>query len=76
MLRSNLCDFSEAYILLKGTITVVRRWADVATTAADRNDKQVIFKNCAPLTNCISKINNALVENTKDLDILISYIMQ
>ena len=68
MLRSSLCDNNDAYILVKGTITVNN------TAAADANanniDKKVIFKNCAPFTNCISKINNTQIENAKDIDIV------
>ena len=56
MLRSSLCDSSNAYILFKGNITVNRPDADDA--AANNTNKKVIFKNYAPFTNCISKINN------------------
>ena len=56
MLRSSLCDYSDAYILVKGNITVNNTAADGA--AANNTNKKVIFKNCAPFTNCISKINN------------------
>ena len=52
MLRSSLCDHSNAYILVKGNITVNN------TAAANNTGKKVIFKNCAPFINCISKINN------------------
>ena len=55
MLRSSLCDYSDAYILVKGNITVNNTAADGA--AANNTNKKVIFKNCAPFTNCISKIN-------------------
>ena len=56
MLRSSLCDYSDAYILVKVTITV----NNTAAADADGNNtcKKVIFKNCAPFTDCISKINN------------------
>ena len=55
MLRSSLCDYSDTYILVKGNITVNNTAADGA--AANNTNKKVIFKNCAPFTNCISKIN-------------------
>ena len=55
MLRSSLCDYSDAYILAKGNITVNNT---AAGAAANNTNKKVIFKNCAPFTNCISKINN------------------
>ena len=67
MLRADLCDFSDAYILVKGDITL--------TTDADRGfidirHKSLAFKNNAPFTNCISKINNVLIDNAEDLDVV------
>ena len=56
MLRSSLCDYGDAYILVKGNISVNNTAA--ADTAANNTTKKVIFINCAPFTNCISKINN------------------
>ena len=56
MLKSSLCDYSDAYILVKGTISVNNT---AATGAAVNNiNKKVILKNCAPFTNRISEINN------------------
>ena len=52
MLRSNLCDYSDAYILANRNITV-NNTAD-AGDAANNINKKVIFKDCAPFTNCIS----------------------
>ena len=68
MLKSSLCDYSDGYILVKGTITIDKS----AATDADGNNtnKKVTFKNCAPFTNCISETNNAQVDNAKDLDIV------
>ena len=54
MLRSSLCDYSDAYILVKGNISVNNNAG--AGAAANNINKKVIFKNCAPFTNCISKI--------------------
>ena len=68
MLKSSLCDYSDAYILLKGTITVNNTAAQGAT--ANNTNKKVIFKNCAPFTNCISEINNMQIGNAKDIDIV------
>ena len=63
MLRSDLCDFSDAYIVVKGTITV--------TNPNDANyNKKLALKNNAPFTSCISKINNTLIDNAEDLDIV------
>ena len=70
MLKSSLCDYSDAYILVKGTITIEGAGADAAARQADERDKDVIFKNCAPFTNCISEINNTQVDNAKDIDIV------
>ena len=66
MLKSSLCDYSGAYILVKGTITVNSTAA--ADADANNTNKKVIFKNCAPFTNCISEINNTQVDNAKDID--------
>ena len=66
MLRSDLCDYSDAYIVVKGTI-------DLLTTAANENDKaqkNEAFKNDAPFRSCISKLNSTLIDNAEDLDIV------
>ena len=70
MLKSSLCDYNDAYILLSGTITVAGRGAYDAARATDRNNKQAIFKNCAPFVICITEINNTHVDNAKDLDVV------
>ena len=56
MLRSSLCDYTDAYILVKGNIIVNNTAA--ADVDANNTNIKVIFKNCAPFTSCISKINN------------------
>ena len=56
MLRSSFCDYSNAYILVKGNISVNDTAG--AGAAANNTNKKIIFKNCAPFTNCIIKINN------------------
>ena len=68
MLKSSLCDYSDAYILVKGTISVNNTAA--AGAAVNNDDKKVVFKNCAPFTNCISEINNTQIDNAKDIDIV------
>ena len=68
MLRSSLCDYSDAYILVKGNITVNNT---AASTATNNTNKKVIFKNCARFTNCISKISNTDADNTKYIDIVV-----
>ena len=68
MLKSSLCDYSDAYILVKGTISAKNTAAAGAT--ANNNDRKVIFKICAPFTKCISEINNTQIDNAKDIDIV------
>ena len=68
MLKSSLCDYSDAYILFKGTISVNNTAA--AGAAVNNINKKVIFKNCVPFTNCISEINNTQIDNAKDIDIV------
>ena len=70
MLNAILCVHSDAYILFEGVITIVGQGADDAAIAADRNDKKVVFKNCVPFMKCMSKINNAEVDNAEYLDIV------
>ena len=70
MLKSSLCDYSDAYILVKGTIAINGRGADAAGRQADERNKGVAFKDCAPFLNCISEINNRQVDNAKDTDIV------
>ena len=68
MLRSSLCDYSDAYILVKGNITV----NNTAAAGADaiNTNKKVISKICAPFTNCISKINNTQIDNVEYVEIV------
>ena len=68
MLRYSLCDYSDTYILVRGNISVNNTAA--AGADASNTNKKVIFKNCAPFTDCISKINNTQVDNAKDIDIV------
>ena len=66
---SNLLDYSSAYIHVKATITVTNTVA--AATPVNNTNEKVIFKNCAPFTNCISEINNTQVDDAQDIDIVI-----
>ena len=63
MLRSDLCDFSDAYIVVKRTITVTN--PDGA-----KINKSVALKNNAPFINCISKIISVKIDNAEDLDVV------
>ena len=70
MLKSSLCDYSDAYILVSGTITITGAGADDAAKRLDERNKGVIFKNCAPFTDWISEINNTQIDNAKYIDIV------
>ena len=54
MLRSSLFDYSDAYILVNGTITIYRARDNDASKRLDESNAGIIFKNCAPLTDCIN----------------------
>ena len=69
MLRSSLCDYSYAYKLVKGNISINNTAG--AGAAANNTNKKVTFKNCAPFTNCISKIKNIQIDNAEYIDIVI-----
>ena len=71
VLKSSLCDYSDAYILVKGRIKITGAGADAAARQADERDKGVIFKNFAPFINCKSEMNNTEIDNAKDIDIVI-----
>ena len=70
MLKSSVCDYSDAYVLAKGKITITGEGDDAAARQADERDKGVAFKDCAPFTNCISETNNTQIDNCKDIDII------
>ena len=62
MLRSDLCDFSDPYIVVKGAVALTktnRRWII-----------DIRIRLLPPLTNCTSKINNVLIDNAEDLDVV------
>ena len=66
MLRSDLCDYADAYILVIGTITVA------GNQPRDRQNGPLILKNNASFVSCITRINNELIEDADDLDIVMS----
>ena len=87
MLRLDLCDYSDPYIIVKGNITVTKKiftadgfeapnnTADNVTATNTTNDnafgeKKLVFKNNAPLINCVSKINRVKIDNAEDLDVV------
>ena len=70
MLRSYLRDYADSYILVKGAITITGAGDGAAARGADQRNKGVIFKNFAPFTKSISRINNTDIDNTHDIDIV------
>ena len=73
MLRSNVCDYSDAYILVKGTITVTAPGANNgANNIRDKENRPLILKDNAPFVWCITRTNGELIEDADDLDIVMS----
>ena len=72
MLRSSLCDYAGAYILVKGTITITGAGDDAVARRANEIKKGVIFKNCSPFIKCISKVNDTEIDNAQDIDIVMT----
>ena len=73
ILRSNFCDYSDAYILVKGTITVMAPGVNNnANNIRDKINRPLILKNNAPFVSCITRINGELIEDADDLDIIMS----
>ena len=68
MLRSGLCDYGDAYILINGTITVTANAG--ANNIRDKKNRPLIIKDNAPFISCITKINNELIEDAEDLHIV------
>ena len=64
MLRSDLCDYSDAFIIVKGDVTLE------GGNAANKRNKYLAFKNNAPFINCISKIHGVKIDNAEDLDVV------
>ena len=61
VLKFSLCDYKDAYILVAGDITNL-----------GHQETQVAFKNCAPFTTCITKIDETTIDNTEDLDLVMA----
>ena len=73
MLRSNLCDYSDAYMLVKCTITVTAPGVNNnADNIRDKRNRPLILKNNAPFVSCITRINGELIEDADDLDLVMS----
>ena len=65
---SNLCNYRDVYIDIKGTWTVPN--TETSGAAVNNANKNVIFKNCAPFTDCITKINNTQVDDAQKIDVV------
>ena len=63
-----LCDYSDSYIFVKGTITVPGTAA--ADAAVNNTNRNVIFKNCGSYTDCITEINNPQIDDTQIMDVV------
>ena len=70
MSKSSLCDYNDAYILVRGIITITGAGNVTAARQADERNKGEIFINCGPFTDCKSEINNPEIDNAKDIDII------
>ena len=63
MLKSSLCGYSDAYILVKGRITIARPGDDAAARQAVETNKGVIFKGRASFINYKSEKNHTKIDN-------------
>ena len=70
MIRSNLCDYSDVYILVSGTVKITGEGDSGAEKRADKRNEGVIFKDCAPFTECISNVNNTQVDLAKYINVV------
>ena len=70
MLRTSLCDYNDAYILVNGIIAITAARDNDAARRLDERNKGLIFNNCMPFTDCISEINNTQIDNTKYIDVV------
>ena len=71
MLKSSLCDYSDAYVLVSGTIIMDGAEDDDNAKRLGKRNKGVLFKNCAPFTDCISEIINTQIDKAKDSKVVI-----
>ena len=67
MLKSDLCDYSDAYKFVKETTTITGPEVNLPARLTDEINKQVMFENCVPFTNCISKINNTQTDHARGI---------
>ena len=70
MLRTSLCHYNDANILVGKTIAITRVGDNDVVRRLNKRNKGVIFKNCAPFTDCISETNNTQIDNAKYIDVI------
>ena len=70
MIRSDLCGYSDAYIIVSGTIKITGAEDDDKTKGTEEINKGVIFKNCASFINYISSINNFQIDKAEYIDVV------
>ena len=68
MFQSSLCDYRDAYILVKGNISVAN--TAVAETGSNKVKKEAIFRNFAAFTDCINEVNNTEIDNAEVIDVV------
>ena len=71
VIMASLCHYSDTYTLIKGRITITGAGDDAAARQAEEINKGVIFKKCAPFTNCKSETNNTKIDNAEGIDIVV-----
>ena len=67
MSKSSICDYSDAYILVKVKITVTGEGGDATARQEDERNKSVAFKNCAPFTSCKNNISNIEIDHCQNI---------
>ena len=74
MFRSDLCDYSDRFILVNGTVTVTAN-AGANNIRDKKKNRKLILKDNALFVSCITRINNELIEDADDLDIVVLCII-
>ena len=72
MLKSRLCDYGDAYILVKWTISTAAQGGG----NSNKRHKWLVFKKCAPFTDCMNEINNIKIDNAKVIDVTIYNLIE
>ena len=69
MLKASLCDYGDAYIVFKETIIAPNTGT---ATAQNNRNKEVVFKSCAPFTDCISEKSNTQIDNGEEIHVVMN----